>query len=49
MKKKNSLLTFLCALVPGAGQMYLGLLKKGCSIMLAFTIDVAVTLSLIHI
>mgnify|MGYP000852953065 CR=1 FL=1 len=43
MKKKNSLLTFLCALVPGAGQMYLGLLKKGCSIMLAFTIDVAVT------
>ena len=43
MKKKNSFLTFLCALIPGAGQMYLGLLKKGCSIMLAFSLDVAVT------
>lgn len=33
---RNSFLTFLFALIPGAGQMYLGLMKKGICIMLGF-------------
>jgi len=33
---KNKLLTFLCACVPGAGQMYHGLLKRGLSLMVLF-------------
>ena len=36
MKKKNSFFTFLFALWPGAGQMYLGLPRRGFSIMLVF-------------
>lgn len=36
MKKKNSFLTFCFAMMPGAGQMYLGLMKKGTSIMSLF-------------
>lgn len=35
-KTKSKFLTFCCALMPGAGQMYHGLLKKGLSIMLIF-------------
>ncbi len=34
--KKNSLLTFIFSLFPGAGQMYLGYMKRGVSIMLLF-------------
>lgn len=34
--KKNSFLTFCFAMLPGAGQMYLGLMKKGVSIMSIF-------------
>lgn len=34
IRKKNSFLTFLCSLVPGAGEMYLGFMKEGLSIML---------------
>lgn len=40
---KNKFLTFLCALLPGAGQMYHGLLKKGLSIMLLFFGVIAVS------
>lgn len=36
MKKKNSFFTFCFAMMPGAGQMYLGLMKKGTSIMSLF-------------
>ncbi len=36
MKKKNGLFTFLFAMIPGAGQMYLGLTRRGISIMLPF-------------
>ena len=36
MKKKNSFFTFLFALWPGAGQMYLGLPRREFSIMLVF-------------
>jgi hypothetical protein len=35
-KTKNKFLTFVFALMPGAGQMYQGLLKKGISIMSVF-------------
>lgn len=33
IKKKNGFMTFLCSLVPGAGEMYLGFMKEGLSIM----------------
>lgn len=35
-KKKSKFLTFCCSLIPGAGEMYLGFLKQGISIMSAF-------------
>jgi len=34
--KKNRLLTFLLALIPGCGHMYLGYMKKGLQFMLMF-------------
>ncbi len=34
--KKNSFFTFCCSLVPGAGEMYMGLYKQGISLMLIF-------------
>ncbi len=34
--KKNSFLTFIFSLIPGSGQMYLGYMKRGVSIMLLF-------------
>lgn len=34
--EKNRFLTFLFSLIPGAGHMYLGLMKKGVSLMLVF-------------
>ena len=36
MKRKSRFLTFCFAMMPGAGQMYLGLMKKGTSIMSIF-------------
>ena len=33
---KSSFLTFVFSLIPGAGQMYLGMMKKGAAIMAAF-------------
>ena len=33
IKKKNGFMTFICSLVPGAGEMYLGFMKEGTSIM----------------
>jgi len=35
-QKPNGALTFLFSLVPGAGHMYFGLMKRGASFMLAF-------------
>ncbi len=32
-KKKNGFFTFICSLIPGAGEMYLGFMKEGVSIM----------------
>jgi len=36
IKKKNSFLTFCFSLLPGAGQMYMGFMKRGISLMAAF-------------
>ncbi len=40
--KKNTILTFLFACIPGAGQMYLGYMKRGISIMIGLVIAVFV-------
>lgn len=36
MQKRSSFLTFMSALVPGLGYMYLGLMKKGIQAMIIF-------------
>lgn len=38
-KKKNKFLTFCCSLLPGAGEMYMGFMKTGVSLMLLFFIS----------
>ena len=35
-KQKKGLLLFICSLIPGAGEMYMGFFKQGISIMLMF-------------
>ena len=39
MKKKNILLTWIAACCFGAGQMYLGYMKRGLSMMLIAVVD----------
>ena len=34
--KKNALLTFIFACIPGAGQMYYGYMKRGTSLLVYF-------------
>lgn len=36
MEKRNGFLTFLSALIPGVGYMYLGLVRKGIQVLLLF-------------
>ena len=36
MQRKSGFLTFCFACLPGAGEMYLGYMKRGLSVMLAF-------------
>ena len=36
IRKKSSFLTFCFSLLPGAGQMYMGFMKRGISLMTAF-------------
>jgi hypothetical protein len=36
IRKKSSFLTFCFSLLPGAGQMYMGFMKRGISLMSAF-------------
>lgn len=36
IKKKNGFFTFIFSLIPGAGEMYMGFLKQGASLMGAF-------------
>jgi len=38
IRKKNSFFTFMFSLIPGAGQMYMGFMKRGVSLMLAFCV-----------
>ena len=38
-RKKNNLLTLFFSLIPGAGEMYMGFMKIGFSIMTIFTIS----------
>ena len=40
--RKSKFLTFLFSLIPGAGQMYLGFMKRGVSLMLLFTLVIAI-------
>ena len=40
--KKNILLTFACALVPGCGQMYQGFMKRGLSLLFWFFAGIGV-------
>ena len=35
-KKKSSFLTFCFSFLPGAGQMYMGFMKRGISLMSSF-------------
>lgn len=41
--KKNSFLTFICACLPGFGQMYLGYMKRGVSLTSVFWITIFVS------
>ncbi|MDF2538390.1 MAG: hypothetical protein K0S76_1411 [Herbinix sp.] len=36
IRKKSSFLTFIFSLMPGAGEMYMGFMKRGLSLMAAF-------------
>lgn len=38
IRKKSSFLTFCFAFIPGAGQMYLGFMKRGVSLMSVFSL-----------
>ena len=35
-KKKNSFFTFIFSFLPGAGEMYMGFMKRGLSLMILF-------------
>jgi TM2 domain-containing membrane protein YozV len=41
---KSKFLTFIFSLIPGAGQMYQGLMKRGLSIMILFTGIIAISI-----
>ena len=41
-KKKNRFLTFCCSMLPGAAEMYMGFMKTGISLMIAFFLLLAV-------
>ncbi|WP_432662053.1 B-box zinc finger protein [Wukongibacter baidiensis] len=41
-RRYSSFLAFIFSLVPGAGQMYLGLMKRGLQLMVLFTIPIIV-------
>lgn len=44
--KKNALLTFLFALIPGAGQMYYGYMQRGLSLITMFCLACGLTFTL---
>ena len=45
-KKKNRFILFWLSLVPGAGEMYLGFMKMGLSLVIMFILGIAVTVEL---
>ncbi len=40
IRKKSSFLTFCFAFIPGAGQMYMGFMQRGVSLMAAFFLSI---------
>lgn len=42
IKKKNKFLTFIFSLLPGAGEMYMGFMKMGVSLMSCFFLTVMI-------
>ena len=40
-RKKSGFITFLCSLLPGAGEMYMGFMKMGISLMGIFFVTIA--------
>jgi hypothetical protein len=44
IRKKSSFLTFWFSLLPGAGQMYMGFMKRGVSLMSAFFVLIFLTI-----
>lgn len=45
-KKKNRFLTFCFSLIPGAGEMYMGFMKSGFSLMLVFYLLIVLSMML---
>ncbi|MBQ9989928.1 MAG: hypothetical protein IJP31_03150 [Lachnospiraceae bacterium] len=41
-QKRGKLITFLCSLIPGAAEMYMGFMKKGISLMAVFILSIVV-------
>ena len=42
--RKSRFFSLLCAVIPGAGPMYLGLMKRGASQMLLFCVDILLSI-----
>lgn len=45
-KKKNRFLTFCFSLLPGAGEMYMGFMRTGTSLMILFFLSIFIPISL---
>lgn len=45
-KKKNRFLTFCCSCLPGAGEMYMGFMKMGVSLMILFFLAIIIPVTL---
>lgn len=45
-KKKNKFLTFCFSLMPGAGEMYMGFMRMGVSLMILFFLSIMIPVSL---
>ena len=46
---KNGFLTFCCAFVPGAGQMYQGYMKRGLSLITMFCLSIVIGVSTLEV
>lgn len=43
-KKKNRFFTFIASCIPGAGQMYMGFMKMGVSMMMVFVLTIIIAI-----